>query len=208
MSEETKTIWGRLIEARKSIKNPPLDCINPHFKNRYASLAATLEEVNKVCRWEGIAYIQSLVKCEYGYELASRVVDQDGNSVELSTFPVTASQNAQAFGSELTYKKRQQAQADWGIVGEEDDDAEAAVAPAASKANAKAPDRLSAVRAAYSDALAHGIKREGIEAWLVANAGCELASIASMDDGQLAAFCKYLNDRVADIEALSKGQAA
>ena len=100
--DEKKTIWAKLIEARKFVKTPTLDCVNPHFKNKYASLAATLDEVNKACRLESIAYIQRLSRTDGGYELASMVIDEDGSSIELSTFPVTASTNAQAFGSELS----------------------------------------------------------------------------------------------------------
>ena len=206
--DEKKTIWAKLIEARKFVKNPPLDCVNPHFKNRYASLAATLDEVNKACRLESIAYIQRLSRTEGGYELASMVIDEDGSSIELSTFPVTASTNAQAFGSELTYKKRQQAQADWGIVGEEDDDGEAAVAapPKADKRPQKDP-RLDEVRKLYAKAIAAGIKREGIDSWMTANLQVSLDKLGSATDVQVAALVAYLNGRIADMEEL-KGQAA
>ena len=121
---EGKTVQQRFVDAWGSVENPPLDCVNPHFKNRYASLKATLGEVRKACAPNGLAYVQSLVEADGGYSLASYVTDGSDN-LPLSTFPMSIPPNPQAFGSELTYKKRQQAQADWGIVGEEDDDGEA-----------------------------------------------------------------------------------
>lgn len=120
------TIYSKFIAARGAVKNPPLDSTNPHFKNRYASLAATLDEVNAACARNGITYVQALCADGEFFRLCSFVMDGEGNRIELSQFPVTNVPNPQNFGSEMTYKKRQQAQADWGIVGEEDDDGEGA----------------------------------------------------------------------------------
>ena len=123
------TIFSRFVNARAAVKNPPLDSTNPHFRNRYASLSATLSEVNAACVRNGIAYVQTLREAGEGYNLTSFIIDGEGNRLELSQFPVSHVPNPQNFGSEMTYKKRQQAQADWGIVGDEDDDGEAAATP-------------------------------------------------------------------------------
>lgn len=209
-----KTIYKRIVMARKWVKNPPLDCVNPHFRNRYASLSATLEEVNKACSMEDLAYFQILKEGEAGYALHSFVMDEDGNRIELSTFPVSNGSDPQKFGSDLTYKKRQQAQADWGIVGEEDDDGEAASKPvkdaAPSKsahkpAQAKDP-RLNAVRGLYKQATAAGVKQEGIESWLVANMGSSLKDLDKLDDAGLQVFESYLRGRIDDLASL-KGAA-
>lgn len=135
------SIYSRFVAARGAVKNPPLDSQNPHFRNRYASLAATLDEVNAACVRNGLAYVQALRQDGEGYNLTSFVVDGEGNRIELSQFPVSHVPNPQNFGSEMTYKKRQQAQADWGIVGDEDDDGEAAAKPYAKKPARKAEQR-------------------------------------------------------------------
>lgn len=123
---EAKTIEARFVEAWGNIDNPDLDSVNPHFKNKYASLKETQRVIREACKPQGLMYQQRLRQCEDGqYRLYSYVRDADGGEIELSTFPVESIPNSQAFGSEMTYKKRQQAQADWGIVGEEDDDGEA-----------------------------------------------------------------------------------
>lgn len=123
-----KTVQQRFVEAWGSIDNPDLDCVNPHFKNKYASLKETQRVIREACRPLGIMYQQRLDEADGldgTYRLRSFVRSDSGETIELSTFPVETPPNSQAFGSEMTYKKRQQAQADWGIVGEEDEDGEA-----------------------------------------------------------------------------------
>ena len=135
---EGKTVQQRYVSAWSEIENPPLDGVNPHFRNRYATLKATLEAVRKACKDNGMAYVQKLVRTEDGGRaLRSSLLTDAGEVMELSDFPVEAPPNPQSFGSNLTYAKRQQAQADWGIVGEEDDDGEAAAK--ASKQPPKGP---------------------------------------------------------------------
>lgn len=135
---EKKTVQARLAEAWSAIQNPELDGTNPHFKNRYATLKATLAAVRAACIPAGLVYLQTLYldTDRDSYILTSYVMDADGDKVPLSTFPVENIPSAQAFGSEMTYKKRQQAQADWCIVGEDDDDGNAA----ADAQTAKAPN--------------------------------------------------------------------
>lgn len=179
---ETKSLQAKLVEAWGGIDNPELDSVNPHFKSRYASLKETQRVIREACKPQGLMYQQRLMQCEDGqYRLYSYVMDADGSTIELSTFPVEAVPNSQAFGSEMTYKKRQQAQADWGIVGEEDEDGEAitgqqnsASAKSAAKpkntqpkANGGAqqqtqPNRYAKLKDLKAQALELGISEEGM----------------------------------------------
>lgn len=127
MESKSEDIRAAYVAAWNDCQNPPLDGKNPHFGNRYATLAATLGEVRKACKKHGIAYVQSLHCREDGAWVLQSVVENGTDEMPISEFPVSVGGNAQQFGSEMTYRKRQQAQADWGIVGEEDDDGEAAV---------------------------------------------------------------------------------
>lgn len=120
-------INAAFVKAWQACENPPLDCTNPHYRNKYASLKATLKVIRDACEPNGLAYRQRLVADEAGRFLASDVIDGSGATMGLSRFPVSQGSNPQAFGSAMTYAKRQQAQADWGIAGEDDDDAETAV---------------------------------------------------------------------------------
>lgn len=177
----TKTIEARFVEAWAGIENPELDSVNPHFKNKYASLKATQKVIREACKPQGIMYQQRLVECsDGGFRLHSYVKDSDGGTIELSAFPVETPPNPQAFGSEMTYKKRQQAQADWGIVGEEDEDGEAAAAhqqgsttkntskpkttqPKASGAAQRQSGRYDKLKQLKAQALELGITEEGMQ---------------------------------------------
>lgn len=179
---EAKTIQAKLVEAWGNIDNPELDSYNPHFKNHYASLKETQRVIRSACKPLGLMYQQKLLQCEDGqYRLYSYAMDADGSTIELSVFPVENVPNSQAFGSEMTYKKRQQAQADWGIVGEEDEDGEAATASqsqrgaskpaqggkrtasAAPKSQQANPGRWDKLTALKAEALELGITEDGMK---------------------------------------------
>ena len=126
----TEGIKAKFVAAWTACDNPELDSENPHFRNKYASLKATLKSVREACKPQGIAYIQKLTHTQVdsegdptSRELVSYVTD--GSEIfELSRFPVACPANPQSFASNLTYAKRHQAQADWGITGEPDNDGE------------------------------------------------------------------------------------
>ena len=158
-------IYKKYRQAYEAVGNPSKDGYNPHFKNTYASLGSTLAVIRPACAAAGIVYQQSLRetrladKSEPHYVLEPRLFDDEGGCITLSQFPVDSSGNAQAFGSEMTYKRRQQAQADWGITGE-DDDAEAAtgqpILPTGSYTKPKA-NRFAKLTQLKEDGLSLGI---------------------------------------------------
>lgn len=136
---EKPSINAKFVRAYAEMANPPLDSVNPHFKNKFASLKATLKVIRDACKPQGIAYIQTIHYGEPTNTITSFVLDEDsGDKIALSTFPLVFPADPQKRGSELTYAKRQLAQADWGLVGDPDDDAEAASKPEQPK---QAPQR-------------------------------------------------------------------
>lgn len=127
---EKPSINAKFVRAYAEMANPPLDSVNPHFRNRFASLKATLKVIRDACKPQGIAYIQTIHYGEPTNTITSFVLDEDSDDkITLSTFPLVFPADPQKRGSELTYAKRQLAQADWGLVGDPDDDAEAASKP-------------------------------------------------------------------------------
>lgn len=185
-------IKAKFVAAWGACENPELDSENPHFRNKYASLKATLRSVREACRPQGIAYMQKLTYAATreeidvnNRELVSYVTD-GAEMLELSRFPVACPPNPQSFGSNLTYAKRQQAQADWGITGEPDDDGEAAAAHAAQTPQQAPKSRPSAARGSQADGkkkwiarclqlkaqcMQQGVKESGLDSWYAANFG-------------------------------------
>ena len=124
MAEQTN-ILGRLAKAVGEMQNPPLDSVNPHFKNKFSSLRAVSDAVRPALAANGLAYRQTPLADESGTWVATIVYGGDG-SIELARVPYEPQSNPQQNGSALTYAKRYCLQAAFGLVGEEDDDGEAA----------------------------------------------------------------------------------
>lgn len=169
------TLTERFVAAWGEMQNPELDAENPHFHSKYATLKSTLGVVRDACAKHGIAYVQTLTPVEGGYVLASSVVAPDGESMARSIFPVDTPPNPQSFGSCLTYAKRQQAQADWGIAGEPDDDANAAASNEAeiaysrgggSAAAPKRPGKWDEFKRLKAEAEAMGVNGDSIKEWM------------------------------------------
>ena len=167
------SINTKFVRAYAEMANPPLDSVNPHFKNRFASLKATLKVIRDACKPQGIAYVQTVHHGEPVNTITSFVIDEDSDErIELSTFPLVFPADPQKRGSELTYAKRQLAQADWGLVGDPDDDAEAASRPEAPQ-QAKQPQRDYAPLKFECQRLAdlHGTSIEDEWRWVVETYG-------------------------------------
>lgn len=181
----TISVESAFAAAWADCRNPELDGTNPHFRNRFASLKATLHAVRAACAAHGLAYSQTIASTDAGTFLTSRVYSAEGGCLELSTMPLDRPSNPQAFGSNITYAKRQLAQADWGITGDDDDDAEAAArnvaspAPQPSRKPENAPNPITFDQRAN---IAHLAKRLGktpqeidaFIAWATGNAAMNL----------------------------------
>lgn len=194
------TLEQKHVAAWIACQNPDLDSDNPHFRSKYASLKATLGVVREACKAQGIAYFQIIAPVdENRLELRSYVTDGSGERAEVSRFPLIASANPQTFGSSLTYTKRQQAQSDWGITGEPDDDGEAAVgrgkpklAPKQPKADVAEKRKKMLARCAKLSAqcIENGMNAGATEGYMTAKYKVE--SMSELTDEQLIEYGTYL----------------
>ena len=100
-----------------------LDCTNPHFGNRFASLEATLAKINPVFAKHGLALIQFPT----GSHLVNILVHTSGQQMRCRYAMAPTKRDPQALGSALTYARRYCAQAIAGVSGGQDDDAEASM---------------------------------------------------------------------------------
>ena len=114
-----------LAAAQAEMKNPTFDKINPHFKSKFASLAAVRDAVVPVLARHGIAMTQT-----YGFIEGAQVLVTTlyhGNEQIVSQVPLPAYQQPQQWASATTYIRRVSLMAIAGVCGDEDDDAEEAV---------------------------------------------------------------------------------
>lgn len=124
-SENIDAIAGALAKAQGIMANAVINKTNPHFKSKYADLAAIREAVSSPLAQNGIAVVQVIDSDESGSFLVTRLVHSSGQWVE-SLHPLPATAKPQEFGSALTYARRYSLAAICGISAEEDDDANAA----------------------------------------------------------------------------------
>lgn len=119
-------LFTALAEAQNEISNPALDSINPHFKAKYASLAALRNSVVPVLARRGIAVIQQ-VEYESGKVVCiTTLAHKEGGTIRSQLSLPVPQPTPQAIGSAITYARRYSLAALVCVAGEEDDDAEGA----------------------------------------------------------------------------------
>ena len=126
MSEAVNEIAGALAKAQGEMSNPTFDAANPHFRNRYASLAAVRNAVIPVLAKHGIAVVQPLSTGEGGVSCETRLIHTSGQWLSaILEIPVSKA-DAQGVGSAATYARRYQLLAFACVSGDDDDDGDAA----------------------------------------------------------------------------------
>jgi hypothetical protein len=136
-SEQINDLAAALAKAQGEMKNAVFDKVNPHFKNKYATLAAIRDAITPTLTKNGISVIQPTVMGEGVLVVTTRLMHSSGQWIE-SEYPIINDTNKpQAMGSALTYARRYSLAAICGIASDEDDDANAAQDHGNGKAPAK-----------------------------------------------------------------------
>ena len=129
----TGQISAALAKAQAEMSNPGFDSTNPHFRNKFASLAAVRNAVVPVLAKNGIAMSQNLSSVEGGVACETLLMHASGQRLRFGPLVLPVSKNdAQGFGSAATYARRYSLMAVAGVVGDDDDDANAATGKPAS----------------------------------------------------------------------------
>jgi hypothetical protein len=130
-----KEIASALVKAQKSFGPALKTSSNPHFKSKYADLAACVEAVIEGLNNNGIMLMQQCHETESGVTVETLFIHESGETFSAGKLHVPASKNdPQGYGSALTYARRYSLMAACGIAPE-DDDGNAASKP-------KAPQQL------------------------------------------------------------------
>jgi hypothetical protein len=124
-TETVGELAAALAKANLEIRNAELDRVNPHFKNRYATLGSILNAVRVPLAKQGIATVQT-VSMDHGMVLVTTsLIHSSGQCIEdTAMFPLPDKSTVQQMGSAITYLRRYALAAICGIVGDEDDDGE------------------------------------------------------------------------------------
>ena len=122
-----KNIASALVKAQLEMIAPKKGSVNPFFKNKYADLNDVLAAVVPALNNNGIVLLQPLVNIEGKNFVKTVLMHESGEVFEsLAEIFCKNTNDAQAYGSGVTYARRYSLSSICGI-GSEDDDAQKAV---------------------------------------------------------------------------------
>lgn len=111
-----------LVKAQRAFAPALKSSTNPHFKSKYADLAACVEAVIDALNANGIALIQKQHPHDGGVAVETVFVHESGETLSAGILSVPAAkQDPQGYGSALTYARRYALMAACGIAPEDDD---------------------------------------------------------------------------------------
>jgi hypothetical protein len=137
-SESIDLLAAALVKFQSTATAVHKNATNPHYKNRYADLAAVIEATRQPLADADLAVVQ----LPDGDDLVTRVIHKSGQWIASRTPVKSAKPDAQGYGSALTYARRQSALA-MLFCATEDDDGQAASRAPQRKAT---PTQVQAVR--------------------------------------------------------------
>ena len=115
-------IASAFVKAQKAFGPALKSSTNPHFRSRYADLSACVEAVIDALNANGIALMQKTYECKDGVMVETLFIHESGEVIEGGLLHVPASkQDAQGYGSALTYARRFSLLAASGLAPEDDD---------------------------------------------------------------------------------------
>lgn len=126
-SESIKELAGALAKAQAEMKNPAFDSANPHFKSKYASLAAVRDAVIPILSKHGISLSQFPLFEENKAGCENILMHSSGEFICSTLLLPVEKLNAHGAGSAQTYARRFSMMGIAGVVGDDDDDGNTAV---------------------------------------------------------------------------------
>lgn len=116
-----------LAKANAEIHNPKFDKENPHFRSKFASLAAVRDAVVPHYAKHGLSVLQDLQNVAEGVACFTTLLHESGEEKTFGPLVISSTKrDGQGTAAAGTYAKRIQLQAVACVVGDDDDDGEAA----------------------------------------------------------------------------------
>lgn len=158
-----KNIYTAFVKAQKGFAPALKTSTNPHFKSKYADLAACVEAVIDSLNANGIGLVQKNHESETGVIVETIFVHESGEQMDGGRLYVPASKHdPQGYGSALSYARRYSLMAACGIAPEDDD------GNAGAKAKEAERTTLMKVRRSISEHLVQGREMGALQEWELA----------------------------------------
>jgi hypothetical protein len=157
-SPSISKLAAALVAAQAEVQNPTKNKQNPHLKNWYADLTATLAAVLPVLAKHKLAVVQMPCELDDAPALTTLVIHESGEWLETTAKTRPVKTDPQNIGSAMTYARRYALQAIAGVAAEDDDDGHAASQPAKAQPSAT-------MKPVLSERLDSAPKAEPVSAW-------------------------------------------
>ena len=155
---EAASLHSAMASAFAEIEGATKSANNPHFRTKYADLGAVIEAIKPALINHGLFFTQRPQPSDGGVTIETVIGHASGEELSLGSLFVPANKNdAQGYGSALTYARRYALVTAFGVPVEDDDGNAAArgsqgqsqagaVSPAAPQSPAKKPPQHSALK--------------------------------------------------------------
>lgn len=144
LDEQSGEMQKALAMFREQVKQPKLDGSNPYFNSNYVTLAGVQQAVDEGIKGTGLAYVQLVDSDNNGNVYVETIITHKGGILRSGKLSIPPKKrDAQGQGSAITYARRYQLAAMFGITSDKDDDANAAVGGNPNQGRKQAPNQQS-----------------------------------------------------------------
>lgn len=197
ISGEIAELATALAKAQGAMDSATKGNINPHFKSRYADLAAVRDAMREPFAANGLSVVQGLRTVQGGIEVETVLFHASGQSIRETLMVPVARMDAQGLGSGATYGRRYALMSMIGLASE-DDDGNAVSAPGTTRQALQAVDEAGG---RINDQQATEIKMKIVEANANLPVFLKTFDIAHVEDLPVARFREAVNKLARKIEA-------
>jgi hypothetical protein len=154
-SQTIAALAASMAKAQASIEGATKDKTNPHFRSNYADLSSVVAAIKQPLADNGLWYTQVMHDAEAAAKVETIIVHSSGEWLSCGVLSVPVVKNdAQGYGSALTYARRYSLSAAFGVAPEDDD------GNAAAKASPDLAKRIAANNVSPTAGLMEQLKPE------------------------------------------------
>lgn len=152
-SQELSELFAALYKFRATVQQPSKDANNPFFKSKYVTLEGTIKSIDKAIKESKseLAFIQLVYDGQNQEKIVETILTHSsGQWLSSGAFSlVPQKKDPQGWGSAITYEKRYQLSALFGIASDVDDDGNTASKPNYQRKQVQNSNELGREKAAY-----------------------------------------------------------
>ena len=170
-SENINELATALAKAQGAMRFAAKDANNPFFKSKYADLSSVVEAIRDALATNGLSYMQHLQQSEKHEVCVETVIlHASGQWIGCGVVAIPVNKNdAQGYGSALTYARRYSLSAAVGVVADDDDGNAAAASapkaqapkPIAKEVPAKVKEKVAEIQKPHAKGTISGDPSEG-----------------------------------------------